>query len=84
MTTKIDRYCIDGYGLPEVMANEAWVRYVDHFSFVKDLLAKQAGMVLVSVKDLEELVDSWNGGDVKSASMYEAVKYFEGLIVEAK
>ena len=49
-----------------------------------DLLAKQAGMVLVSVKDLEELVDSWNGGDVKSASMYEAVKYFEGLIVEAK
>ena len=48
-----------------------------------DLLAKQAGMVLVSVKDLEELVDSWNGGDVKSASMYEAVKYFEGLIDEA-
>ena len=54
MTTKIDRYCIDGYGLPEVMANGAWVRYVDHFSFVKDLLAKWDALD----EPTEEMVDA--------------------------
>lgn len=41
-------------------------------------------MVLVLKREIKRFIDAWNDGDVKAASMYEVIKYFDWINVADK